>query len=574
MRGVNFLDNVNKDVEKTGSVFYKKPQALGLELFLLMLSGSMKLPVKGKKYIFYMYLMLFGSCTREMVSLLLDAAGSALSGALPMSAYAYGGTGIGSKAVDDFISYHLRKGSIIKTVLRKRILYSLSSAGCRELSEFLSSPYAVPYIDGQCARWHPEDVFKTVKNRSVHSSTVGIVFLHMAERCHIGVGDFALNTPIDPHGSIRRETFDQTSNRFRSDARLLTSSPCRLEFFFENDMGTERIDAVGAKMERYFALIFSAERSLDSSCVHFTIGDYRKTSIKQDIRIPGRNKLQVYRSCVGVLMSAAGMSGGDCPPDAGSVIELLNRVNDASGMAGDNILPEIMEYLSCVRRICPEFTDIYSYFDRGRILTAASAGEGVLSKEQRKDIRRYYLARREKIFAWCRNAPDISMLVKRGIRITASDNCSDGMDFIYSYPFLSAAGVKDYEKPVREHILSYSYRGKYTDIADRRSGHDGAATYSNIRFFRAGGTYYPFANCRVLHDEKDSFMYSFENISDDISARMRIERYFNDSAPGIPFLRIYIIYSGDAYSLEYIGFLKSEYGSVLDGREDISLLEI
>lgn len=69
-------------------------------------------------------------------------------------------------------------------------------------------------------------------------------------------------------------------------------------------------------------------------------------------------------------------------------------------------------------------------------------------------------------------------------------------------------------------------------------------------------------------------MYSLENISDDISARMRIERYFYDSAPDIPFLRIYIVYSGDAYSLEYMEFLKSEYGSVLDGREDISLLEI
>jgi hypothetical protein len=571
---VNFLENVNINTDKTSSGFYKKPQALGLELFLLMLSGNMKLPVKGRKYIFYMYLVLFGSCTREMVSLLLEAASSALSDVLPMSTYAYSGTGIGSKAVDDFISYQLRKGSIIKTVLRKRILYSLSSVGYRELSNFLSSPYAATYIDGRCAGWHPEDVFKAVKNRSVHSSTVGIVFLHMAERCHIGVGDFALNTPIDPHGSIRRVSFDQTPNRFRSDARLLTNSPCRLEFFFENDMGTERMDAIVAKMERYFALIFSAERSLDSSCVHFTIGDYRKNSIKQDIRIPGKNKLQVYKSCVGVLMSAVGMSGDVCSSDTGRVIDLLNRVNDASGMAGDNILPEIMEYLSYARRVCPEFTDIYSYFDRTRVLTAASAGEGVLSKERGKNIRRDYLVRREKIFDWCRNAPDIPMLVKRGLRITASDNCSDGTDFIYSYPSLSAAGVKVYEKPVREHILSYSYRGKYTDIKDCRSGHDGTVTYSNIRFFQAGGTYYPFANCRVLHDEKGSFMYSLENISDDISARMRIERYFYDSAPDIPFLRIYIVYSGDAYSLEYMEFLKSEYGSVLDGREDISLLEI
>ena len=35
----------------------------------------------------------------------------------------------------------------------------------------------------------------------------GIAFLYMAGRCRIGVGDFALNTPIDRHGGIRGETF-------------------------------------------------------------------------------------------------------------------------------------------------------------------------------------------------------------------------------------------------------------------------------------------------------------------------------------------------------------------------------
>lgn len=268
------------------------------------------------------------------------------------------------------------------------------------------------------------------------------------------------------------------------------------------------------------------------------------------------------------------MAGVACPSDAGGIITLINKVNDASGMEEDNILVEMIEYLSCIRRVCPEFTDIYSYFDRARVLKTASAKEDALQKAQRKNIKRTYLARREKILEWCRNAPDISMLVKRGLRITSSDNCSDGTDFIYSYPFLSANGVGVYEKPVREHILSYAYRGKYTDIADDKSCYDNAVAYSNIRFFQAGGTFYPFENCRVLHDEKGSFIYSFENISDDISARMRIERYFNDGAPDIPFLRIYVVYSGDAYSLEYIGFLESKYGFVLDGREDISLMRL
>ncbi len=344
-----FLDSVNINTEKTGKGLFKKPRALGMELFWLMISGNIKLPAKGRKYIFYMYLMLFGSCTREMVPLLLEAAGRAVSNSSLMSVYACGGMGIGSKAVDDFISYRLRKGSIIKTVIKGWILYSLSSVGYRELSGFLSSPYIMPYIDGKYSGWCQEDAFKTAKKHSVHSSTVGIAFLHMADRCHIGVRDFALDTPIDLHGSIRREAFDQSPNRFRSDAYLLTSSPCRLEFFFENDMWTERMDAVRAKMERYFAFIFSAERSLDSSCVHFTIGDYRRVGIKQDIQIPSRNKLQVYRSCVSVLLSAVGMAGGVCPSDAGSVIALLNRICDASGTAGDNILPEIIEYLSSVR---------------------------------------------------------------------------------------------------------------------------------------------------------------------------------------------------------------------------------
>lgn len=568
------MDNLNTD---TGKDFYKKPKAFGLELFLLMISGDIKLPAKGRKYIFYMYLMLFGSCTREMVPLLLDSAGRAVLDMSLLSAYACGGPVTGSKAVDDFISYRLRKGSIIKNVIRGRILYSLSSAGYRELSEFLSSSYIMPYIDGKYAGWHQEDGFKSVKKHSVHSSTVGIIFLHMAYRCRVGIGDFALDTPIDPHGSIRGKTFDQSPNRFRSDARLLTSSPCRLEFFFENDMGTERMNAVRAKMERYFVLIFSAERSLDSSCVHFTIGDYHEDGLKQDIRIPRKNKLQVYRSCVSVLLSVTGMEGCACPSDAENVMALLNRVSDASGTAGDNILPEIIEYLCSVRRVCPAFTDIYSYFDRTRILKTMSAGGDILSKAHGKDAGRDYLARREKIFEWCRNVPDISMLVKRGLRITASNNCSDGTDFIYSYPCLSAAGIGAYEKTVRDHILSYAYRGKYTDITENKSYdadayHDNAIIYGNIRFFQAGGTFYPFANCRMLHDEKGSFVYSFENISDDISARMRIERYFNDGAPDIPFLRIYIVYSGDAYSLEYIGFLKSEYSFVMDVREEISLL--
>lgn len=552
------------------SDFYMNPKTRGLGIFLSILSGNVKLPVKGRKYVFYMYLMLFGSCTREMVPLLLGMADRVVQHTSLTSICVRGDAGIGSRAVDDFISYRLRKGSIIRTVIKGRILYSLSSAGYRELSEFLSSPFMEYHTGGQYA-WHQEDMARTAKNYSVHSSTVGIVFLQMAGKCRIGVGDFALDTPVGLHGSIRGKTFDQSSNRFRSDAHLLVSRPCRFEFFFENDMGTERGAAVVAKMERYFTFIFSAERSLDSSCVHFTIGDYHGHGERQDIRIPGKNRMQMYRSCVNVLLSAAHMAGGDCPSEVGDVIALLNRTGEESDMPGGGILSEIIEYLSAVRSVCPGLTYIYSYFDRARILKIVSAGKRNGLGVPGKDTGRGYPARREKIFGWCRNAPDISMLVKRGLRITASDNCSDGTEFIYSYPFLAMDGIGAYEQSVRKHIESYSYRGKYTDIADSEvNDHD--AEYSNIRFFQAGGTFYPFANCRVLHDVKGSFTYSFENISDDISARMRIERYLGDGAPDIPFLRIYVVYSGDAYSLEYVEGLKSGYSPVFDGREDISLL--
>lgn len=549
--------------------FYMNPKTCGLGIFLSMLSGNVKLPMKGRKYIFYMYLMLFGSCTREMVPLLLEMADRAISHAA-RKLYICGDEGVRSRTVDDFISYRLRKGSIIRIVIRGRILYSLSTAGYRELSEFLSSPL-MEFHTGRQGVWNQEDMHRAAKNYSVHSSTVGIVFLQMAEKCRIGIADFALDTPVGVHGSIRGKTFDQSPNRFRSDAHLMISRPCGIEFFFENDMGTERSAAVAAKMERYFTFIFSVERRLDSSCVHFTIGDYHGHRKRQDIRIPGKNRMQVYRSCVSVLLSAAHMAGGDCPSEAGDVIALLNKISAESGTPGDGILSEIVEYLLAIRSACPEFTDIYSCFDRARILKTISAGESVRPGTRGKATGRAYLARREKIFGWCRNAPDISMLVKRGLRITAGDNCSDGMDFIYSYPFLAMDGIAAYEQSVREHIESYSYRGKYTDIADSMMNvHD--VEYFNICFFQAGGTFYPFANCRVLHDVKGSFTYSFENISDDISARMRIERYLGDGAPDIPFLRIYVVYSGDVYSLEYVESLKSGYSSVFAGREDILLL--
>lgn len=278
--------------------FYMNPKTRGLGIFLSMLSGNIKLPMKGRKYVFYMYLMLFGSCTREMVPLLLGMADRAISHAA-RNLCICGDEGVRSRAVDDFISYRIRKGSIMRTVIKGRILYSLSSAGYRELSEFLSSPL-MEYHTGRQGAWHQEDMSRTAKNYSVHSSTVGIVFLQMAGKCRIGVGDFALDTPVGLHGSIRGKTFDQSSNRFRSDAYLLIHHPCRLEFFFENDMGTERGAAVVAKMERYFTFIFSTERSLDRSCVHFTIGDYHGDGERQDIRIPGKNRMQVYRSCVSV----------------------------------------------------------------------------------------------------------------------------------------------------------------------------------------------------------------------------------------------------------------------------------
>ncbi len=85
--------------------------------------------------------------------------------------------------MDDFISYRIRKGSIMRTVIKGRILYSLSSAGYRELSEFLSSPL-MEYHTGRQGTWHQENMPRTAKNYSVHSSTVGIVFLKMAGILH------------------------------------------------------------------------------------------------------------------------------------------------------------------------------------------------------------------------------------------------------------------------------------------------------------------------------------------------------------------------------------------------------
>lgn len=92
------------------------PKTRGLGIFLSMLSGNIKLPMKGRKYVFYMYLMLFGSCTREMVPLLLGMADRAISHAARKLCIC-GDKGVRSRAVDDFISYGLRKGSIMRTVI-------------------------------------------------------------------------------------------------------------------------------------------------------------------------------------------------------------------------------------------------------------------------------------------------------------------------------------------------------------------------------------------------------------------------------------------------------------------------
>ncbi len=123
---------------------------------------------------FYMYLMLFGSCTREMVPLLLGWR----TGQYRMQHEIYVSVGMRVSAAGQwmtFISYRIRKGSIMRTVIKGRILYSLSSAGYRELSEFLSSPL-MEYHTGRQGAWHQEDMSRTAKNYSVHSSTVGIVF--------------------------------------------------------------------------------------------------------------------------------------------------------------------------------------------------------------------------------------------------------------------------------------------------------------------------------------------------------------------------------------------------------------
>ncbi len=63
--------------------------------------------------------------------------------------------------------------------------------------------------------------------------------------------------------------------------------------------------------------------------------------------------MQVYRSCVSVLLSAAHVAGGDCPSEFRDVIALFNRIIAGSDTLGKEILSEITEYLLAVRSICP-----------------------------------------------------------------------------------------------------------------------------------------------------------------------------------------------------------------------------
>lgn len=543
------------------------PQTQSIEIFSLMLSGEIKLSVKARKYVFYMYLLLFGSCTREMVPLLLGAADKSNHSSGCKINYT------DAKMTDNFISNRLKSKDILRMTVKNRILYKLTPKGYKELSNFLSGQQKVEGMGSTYIKWCDTDACGVICKNSVHSSVVGVVFIHIALRCSFTVADFKLNTPLDKHGNIRAGMFDQSKNRFRSDAYLKLCHPCRQDFFFENDMGTEREDAVVAKLERYVALIFSAERDLCSTSVHFSIGDYHVNREYMNLQMPSKYTMQVYRSCVSVLFAASGINT-NMPVSTDKTIEMINNINDSPGVPACSILAEIKNYVSEVSRVCPDITDVYSCFDSTYIL-------GKTMYSRKKDCILYhisphisYLKRREKLFEWCRNVPNMPMLVKRGLRITSSDNCSDGTDFLLSYPNLRHGGINAYMKLIEKHIHGFSYRGKYTEIHDsdlitERIIQSSLKEYDNICFFQAGVTYYPFANCYSLHHNKGSFRYSFENISNDISARMRIERYLNDGAPDIPFLQIFVVYSDDIYSLKYVESLKTDYGIPADRQTNI-----
>lgn len=543
------------------------PQTQSIEIFSLMLSGKIKLSMKARKYIFYMYLLLFGSCTREMVPLLLGEADKSNQPFGRKKNYT------DAKMTDNFISNRLKSKDILRMTINNRILYKLAPKGYRELSKFLSGQEKAGGIGKAYLKWCDTDARGMICKNSVHSSVVGVIFIHIASRCSFTVTDFKLNTPLDQHGNIRTGMFDQSKNRFRSDAYLKICHPCRQDFFFENDMGTEREDAVVAKMERYAALIFSAERDLCSTSVHFTIGDYHVDKECMNLQIPSKYTMQVYRSCVSVLFAAAGINT-NTPVGPDETIEMINNINDRPGVSPCSILAEIKKYVSEINRVCSDITNVYSCFDSTYIL-----GETLYS--QKKDCILYhinpdisYLKRREKLFEWCRNVPAMPMLVKRGLRITSSYNCSDGTDFMLSYPNLRHGGINAYMKLIEKHIHEFSYRGKYTEIHDsdqitEEMIQSSLEEYDNISFFRSDATYYSFANCYILHHNKGSFRYSFENITNDISARMRIERYLNDGAPDIPFLQVFVVYSDDIYSLKYVESLKTDYVLLANGQTNI-----
>lgn len=537
----------------------KSPQSQSMEIFSMMLSGKINLSVRARKYIFYMYLLLFGSCTREMVPLLLgtaDQSGLNLSSGCESNC-------MDTKTTDNFISNRLKSKDILKITVNNRILYELAPSGYKDISKFISGQNMIVGIDDSYLKWCISGSSGIVRRNSVHSSVAGIIFVHIASKCNFTVSDFRLNTPLDQHGNIRTGLFDQSLNRFRSDVYLLLDRPCRQEFFFENDMGTERKEAIVTKLERYFALIFSAERDLCRSCIHFTIGDYHINNMCADIQIPSKYTLQVYRACVNVLLTAAGIKENkSVKPN--ETIELINKINYNYGTFQCSILTEIKNYVSEINSIYPEFSDIFSCFDRTKVIKAVSCCRTADCGLYQFNPDIAYLKRREKIFECCRTVPDISILVKRGIRITSSDNCSNAIDFMLSYPHLGNKGINKYMELMEDHIQKYSYRGKYTDIhdksiIDKKINQGSFGEYENVVFFQTGNTFYPFANCYTLHHYKGSFKYSFEYISNDISARMRIERYLNDGAPAIPFLQIFIVYTDDIYSLNYINYLKKNY---------------
>lgn len=528
-----------------------------INIFNRMLTGDIEIPYKGIKYILYQHLIIWGCATREITGLLLQLSYNMLCARRPDRTPRT----LNAKILNDFISYQLKTGNISRESVKGTNLYSITSKGIQELAAFHESNEKISreYI---CLLKH--FLIRKNDNHSIHSANISLIFLHMAFGIRCSIDSFCLNTPVNANGRLLTSSFSQNRNHFKADAHLICGRPVPINMFFENDMGTEQQGTIIDKLNRYYALAFSDETALNRTCLHFTVGKYSGLTTDATASaypLPGKYTLEQYRNMLDTMVCTASYFLENSEHE-----NLISYCPDAVIRCGESFIENLsfcsrtfenmISYFKNMYEMLPDTKDVRRFLSPDRLPHISCRQPGI-------DMDRHgsaYLQRREKIFKWAETS-NISGLILKGLKLTASDNDCDGTDFFRCYPCLSRSPEKSHLKAVCE------YRKNSPDLS-RFAGTEEVASsnceYDNMRFFKYRGGSFPLANCCQTEINGREMLFCFEHISDDYSARVRIENYLKLGAPTKKNMLLYICYDDDIFSLKYVEKLKGLYSDMLN----------